>query len=114
MPFARRILHRSQSGSIIMNARIHDDASSKPHQPTPTSLQERANLYPVPPAEGENWSMRPVSTSMEAISVLKCLASIPSSMAPPHVDGFRMVAMYLSLEALGFISESHAKGNVIP
>lgn len=107
MPFVRRILYRSQSGSIVMNAGIHNDASSKPHQSIPTSsLQKHTNLYPVPPAEGKNWSMRPVSTSTEAISVLKCLASIPSSMAPPHVEGFKIVVMYLSRGALHHVREN--------
>lgn len=108
MEFVWRIFHRSQRGSIIMDTRIHNDAPSKLRQSTPTSSsQEHTNLYPVPPAEGENWSMRPVSTSMEAISVLKCLANIPSSMAPPHVAGFRMVVMYLSRGALCLLSEIH-------
>lgn len=108
MPFLWRIFHRCQSGSIIMDTRIHDSASPEWRQSTPTSsLQEHANLYPVPPAEGENWSMRPVSTSMDAISVLKCLASIPSSMAPPHVEGFRMVVIYLSRGVLRPVSDGY-------
>ena len=32
MPFVRGILHRSQSGGIVMDTRIHKDASSKCHQ----------------------------------------------------------------------------------
>ena len=53
---------------------------------------------------------------MDAISVLKCLASIPSSMAPPHVEDFRMVVMYLSRGALvsSVRNTFHSRGYDIP
>jgi hypothetical protein len=56
---------------------------------------------PAPSLAGSNLSTRPVSTSTEAISVLKWVASMASSIAPPQVDGLRIVVIYFGVGRLG-------------